>query len=843
MSATSAYSSRFTLKSMKSDLSRHKIVITAIFIFLSGTSIMAGAVSFGNAGNAGNAYFYIIGVVTWVMASLVLTAKPDDRIVRLSYLMSLGFMNVCFVDAEFSIRMHNLSSKIIPLYQFFSAALLPCVFVHCFCVFPFEKRVIAKNRWLLFILYIPGGVLFLLMALFYLLGYPYRREFFLVQFTPPLLKGGGGISPIGMISAIILLGYSVLGHICLLHSAFKAQLDYQRKQAKWLFIGLSAGLAPLTVLVTVPMTFVGTGFKPAPTYGDIAAYTLILIPICYGVAIIRYRLMDLELIINRSLVYTIVSALVISLYLLTGSMLEVVFESASGTSQLIVGVPRGVISGISILIAALLFAPLKKIIQNIIDRAFYKEKYNYRQTLLQLSRALSSILQLDKLIDTIFSQVTQAMQIEKGAMLLWNNEGEALIIMVSSGIPAEAEENIKFLKDDRFWEMLKEVEPIEFSDKLISRDYLAQSAELQTVIKFIFRPLFVPFVAQGDLIGLLVLGEKLSKDRYTNDDLSLLKTLSYQGAIAIQNAILYEQLRKRTEALEAAYNKLRETYQESYNTTLPDASEGDLDVAIAILADKLSQVDKLKSQFVANVSHDLRTPITSIKGYVDNLLDGIYGELTEKQTRNLKRVQNKCDELISLVNDLLDLSRIESGTITLQAKDIFLRELIEEIITSIKPQTEENNISISFACESGLMVSADPNRLKQILTNLLDNAVKFTEDGGAVNVDVIDKNDEVEISVNDTGIGIPESEKQKIFDRFYQSTLTTKRITKGTGLGLAIAKNLVEMYGGQLKVESELGKGSRFYFTLKKTKKMNNIIIDEMTDFLKSWRFPLTKGG
>jgi signal transduction histidine kinase len=315
-------------------------------------------------------------------------------------------------------------------------------------------------------------------------------------------------------------------------------------------------------------------------------------------------------------------------------------------------------------------------------------------------------------------------------------------------------------------------------------------------------------------VGLLVLGEKLSKDRYTNDDLSLLKTLSYQGAIAIQNAVSYERLRKHTEALEAAYNKLRKTYQESYSTTLPDASEGNLDVAIAILAEKLSQVDKLKSQFVENVSHDLRTPITSIKGYIDNLLDGIYGELTEKQTRNLKRVQDKCDELISLVNDLLDLSRIESGAITLQAKDVFLRELIEEVIISIKPQAEENNISISFACESGLMVIADSNRFRQILTNLLDNAVKFTEYGGAVNVDVIDKNDEVEISVSDTGIGIPESEKQKIFDRFYQSTLTTKGVTKGTGLGLAIAKSLVEMHGGQLKVESELGKGSRFYFTL-----------------------------
>ena len=729
------------------------------------------------------------------MALLVLTAKPDDRIVRLSYLMSLGFMNICFVDTEFSIGMHTLSSKIIPLYQFFSAAFLPCVFAHCFCVFPFEKRVIAKNRWLLFILYIPGGILFLLMEIFYLLGYPYNREFFLVQFKP-----------FGIISAVFLLGYSVLSHACLLHSAFKAQSEYQRKQAKWLFIGLSAGLVPLTVLVTIPMVF-GADLASGPAYGDIAAYTLILIPVCYGVAILRYRLMDLELIINRSLVYTIVSALVISLYLLTGLMLGIVVESASG-------MPRNAISGISVLIAALLFVPLKNIIQNIIDRAFYREKYNYRQTLLELGKALSSILQLDKLIDTILSQVTQAMQIKRGAVFLWDNEGESLTIRASTGMTDESKESIKFFKDDRYLEILKDAEPVEFSDKLTSQNDIAQSEKLQTAVKFIPKPVFIPFVAQGNLVGLLVLGEKLSKDRYTSDDLSLLKTLSYQGAVAIQNAVLYEQLRRRTESLEAAYNNLRKTYQESYGTSLPDASEGDLDVAIAILAEKLSQVDKLKSQFVANVSHDLRTPITSIKGYIDNLLDGIYGELTEKQTRNLGRVQNKCNELIELVNDLLDLSRIESGAITLQAKDILLRELIEEVVVSLRHQAEEKNISIDFFCKDDLRLTADPNRLKQVLINLLDNAVKFTEDGGAVKVDVIDKKNEVEISVSDTGIGIPESEREQIFDRFYQSTVLNGRGAKGTGLGLAIAKSLVEMHGGQIKVESEIGKGSRFYFTL-----------------------------
>jgi len=783
---------------MKLNLPKQRIIITATFIFLAGTSLMIGAVSFKEAGNAGNAYFYLIGIITWIMASLVLTAKPDDRIVKLSYLMSLGFMNVCFVDAEFSISMNSLSSKIIPLYQFFSAAFLPCVFTHCFCVYPFEKRVIAEKRWLLFILYIPGGILFLLMECFYLFGYPYSREFFLVQFEP-----------IKIISAVFLLGYSLLGHICLLHSAFETKVEYQRKQTKWLFIGLSAGLVPLTILVTIPAVL-GLNID----YGGIAAYTLIFIPLCYGVAIIRYRLMDLELIINQSLVYTIVSALVISLYLLTGLMLGTVVESASG-------MPRGAISGISVLIAALLFEPLKRMIQNIIDRAFYREKYNYHQTLLELSEAVSSILELDKLIDTILSQVTRAIQIGKGVILLWDSEGESLIIKTSSGISVEVEEKIKFPKDDRFLGILKDADPIDFSDQLTSRDYIAQSESenvsnlpLQTAIKFIPKPVFIPFVAQGNLVGLLILGEKLSKDRYTNDDLSLLKTLSYQGATAIQNAILYEQLRKRTEALEAAYNNLRETYQESYGTILPAASEDDLDIAIEMVADKLSQVDKLKSQFVANVSHDLRTPITSIKGYVDNLLDGIYGELTEKQTRNLGRVQSKCHELISLVNDLLDLSRIESDTIMFRTEEVLLREVVEEVVASLKPQADEKNISVGFSCANDLGLSADPDRLKQVLTNLMDNAIKFTEDDGVVNVDAIDKKNEVEISVRDTGIGIPDSEEQQIFDRFYQSAVAEKKGIKGTGLGLAIAKNLVEMHGGQLKVESEPGKGSRFYFTL-----------------------------
>jgi len=308
------------------------------------------------------------------------------------------------------------------------------------------------------------------------------------------------------------------------------------------------------------------------------------------------------------------------------------------------------------------------------------------------------------------------------------------------------------------------------------------------------------------------LGEKLSGDRYSNDDLSLLSTLTYQGAVAIENAIHYAQLQNRTETMEKAYDKLRQTYQE-YGGSLPQVEDGNLDAAFADIAEKLKEVDESKTQLLSNISHDLKTPLSSIDLYVNNFLRGVYGELTEKQIDSLTTIKKQCDELKGMVNDLLDLSRIALGTISLQKETVSLCSFIIEVVRSLKHQAEVKGVSLTFSCDDTLNITVDPDRLKRILNNLLDNALKFTE-SGSISVVVTDRNDDVEVSVSDTGIGIPESEIPNIFDRFYRTSSTEK--TKGTGLGLAIVKSLVELHGGEIGVESEVKKGSRFYFNLPK---------------------------
>ena len=231
---------------------------------------------------------------------------------------------------------------------------------------------------------------------------------------------------------------------------------------------------------------------------------------------------------------------------------------------------------------------------------------------------------------------------------------------------------------------------------------------------------------------------------------------------------------------------------------------------------RLRDLDKMKSDFVSNVSHELRTPLTAVKGSVDNMLDGLTGSLNEKQIRYLVRIKSNTDRLSRLINDLLDLSRIEAGKIDIKPTVLSPVALAKEIIENLRPLAVDKLIDLEIACrENEVTVWADRDKLTQVLMNLIGNAVKFTSARGNVNI-AIEKNDDewVQISVADTGPGIPCEELDKIFDKFYQLAQVDNRKSRGTGLGLAISKALVQMHGGKIWVESELGKGTTFSFTL-----------------------------
>lgn len=229
---------------------------------------------------------------------------------------------------------------------------------------------------------------------------------------------------------------------------------------------------------------------------------------------------------------------------------------------------------------------------------------------------------------------------------------------------------------------------------------------------------------------------------------------------------------------------------------------------------EVERANELKSEFLASMSHELRTPLHTIIGFSELLAEGLEGALNEKQHRFIGHIHNDSLHLLALINDILDLSKIESGRLELRRETFEIAGALEEALSSLRPQSIAESIGIETSLSIPVPIFADRLRIKQIFFNLLSNALKFTPAGGTVQVKGDLRDGFVEISVGDTGIGIPKEQHEAVFDKFYQIGATTKGVREGTGLGLAITKALVEEHGGRIWLESEPGKGSRFTFTL-----------------------------
>ncbi|MDD5730894.1 MAG: ATP-binding protein, partial [Candidatus Omnitrophica bacterium] len=248
-----------------------------------------------------------------------------------------------------------------------------------------------------------------------------------------------------------------------------------------------------------------------------------------------------------------------------------------------------------------------------------------------------------------------------------------------------------------------------------------------------------------------------------------------------------------------------------------DVSGKPLGISMALRdVTKEREIDQMKNEFVSLVSHELRTPMAAIKGSTDNILDGITGELNPVQKESLLIIKRNIDRLNRLISDLLDISRIEAGKILLNKKSIDIAALINEAAGLFQESAKEKNLTLSVSFANGLpWIEADPDKITQVITNLLGNALKFTPAGGKITVNASKNTDCVTIEVKDSGLGVPQDELTKIFDKFYQVKSQDGQVkAKGTGLGLPISKGIVEKHGGKIWAESELGRGSKFSFTL-----------------------------
>jgi signal transduction histidine kinase len=319
---------------------------------------------------------------------------------------------------------------------------------------------------------------------------------------------------------------------------------------------------------------------------------------------------------------------------------------------------------------------------------------------------------------------------------------------------------------------LLERRPVQVADVLADPDYTLQEMQQKIGFRTI---LGIPLLREDNPIGVIVL-MRLKVQPFTDKQIELATTFADQAGIAIENVRLFEEIQDKSRQVEEA--------------------------------------SKHKSQFLANMSHELRTPLNAILGYTELIIDGIYGEAPEKMRTVMERVQSNGKHLLGLINDVLDLSKIEAGQLVLSIQDYSIKDVVHGVYSAVEPLANSKKLAFKVDVPANLPPArGDDRRLTQVLLNLVGNAIKFT-DVGEVAVKAAASNGSVTISVRDTGPGIAEADQAKIFDEFQQADSTQAKAKGGTGLGLSIAKRIIEMHGGKLWVESNLGAGSTFSFTV-----------------------------
>lgn len=459
-----------------------------------------------------------------------------------------------------------------------------------------------------------------------------------------------------------------------------------------------------------------------------------------------------------------------------------------------------------------------------------RRQTSHAHALVRTAARLNEQHDLDMLLQVVCEEAVRALNVPAASVLLYDEQCDCLVRVADYGLPEEYRAIPVQISRQEYEHHIERNGPVS------SIPDVAETRTPYAAIhrKFAIRTAVIATMRrEGGLIGSLSIITIGSSRHFPPDELSLLQGLADQVALAIINT-------RQFQALEEAKEMLTRRVAERTAELSRANSE-------------LSRAARAKDEFLATMSHELRTPLNSILGLSESLIDGVYGDLNERQQNALKTVERSGQHLLDLINDILDLSKIEAGRMVLHTEQVAIIPLCHTSLQFIRQQAQKKRIAVSFnigktlemidktvafsepeqggvtrgpgagaegeseAVVSGPTMQADPRRLKQILLNLLVNAVKFTPEGGAVGLDVEADPDDYEIiqfSVWDTGVGISPEQLASLFRPFVQVDSSLSRQYEGTGLGLALVMHLTELHGGSVAVESEVGVGSRFTISL-----------------------------
>jgi signal transduction histidine kinase len=686
----------------------------------------------------------IVALLFLIIAVFVLLKKSEMKAAHIFHWASIC-MTIMLCLTWSNLNTFSFVSKyLFRIALYIAYVFTPAFFVHFTLVFPRDDTL--KWRYILRSNYTVALVLALLNSYLFIYSLSAHNDNSIDNYLNAF-----NILRIYLIVSVIL-------SIFFSSTAFlKEKGKVERQQLKWLLFGFIIGPLSFVIFWVLPILFAGKALMPE----EMVMILLCSIPITFAIAIIKYHMLDIDEVLNRSLVYGIVISILLVIY----SAAIGIFVSSFQVSD------QSIVSAIAAVLLALLFQPIKTKVQYFVDKKFFRIQYNFRKELNRFITQIKNYNEINSLSVYLIKEIDMLIPVEKIAFSELDTQTGKLFIRAQNNFDQIANKSLRIKPEtlERKWFQVAAVKNKVESEANISTIFQ------NTLVRWKIN-LVVPIKSVNDeLFGFIILGNKKSGSRFTTEDVDLLKDIGINAGSTIERIKLQEQL-------------IREK----------------------LTAEKLEELNQQKSMFVSTVSHDLKTPLTSIKIFAEMLLEN-EKSLSDKSKNHLEIIEGETDRLTRLINNVLDFSKIEKGLKDYSFREIHFNKIVKDVIDLMQYTIKMKGFKLQIRLEDyNDLIYGDADAIIQAIENIISNAIRFSKEIKEIKVSTFSKNNFVCVDIEDNGIGIDEPDIKKIFDPFFRSNNAKVNKIDGTGLGLPIVKHIVEEHKGKILIKSTLGQGSIF---------------------------------
>ncbi|MDD5607664.1 MAG: ATP-binding protein [Ignavibacterium sp.] len=693
----------------------------------------------------------VVGLIYVSIAMFVRIRSTENYSARLFHRASISLgMVIVSTAGTYNLEFYGYGylNRIIWLFIY---SLTPVLFIHF--TSSFAKKKVKGIKYILWYFYLSALVNSIILSYLFLeatLGGDFDYVRYYVLFFDSFFR-------LFLITCII-----IAISVCIYAYRSTREID-ERKRLQWLLLGYFIGPFSFVIFWVIPIFFLERSLLPE----SVILIFLTAIPITFSIAIVKYHLMDVNLIIRRSFVYTVVLFAIIITYVLLTSVITFFVDNLNPA------VPT-VLTAIATVV---LLQPAKNLVQKFVDKKFFRVEYDYRKEQQRFFEEMKNIYDVNSLAELIIKNTDQLIPVNKIGFFNLDKSDSKIRIISDKGFELLHGRSIRFETEN-----LKNnlVLPVAVSDK-VEAGINIESADVRVFKRWGITLVFPIKSPTGIIHAFLVLGEKKAGTRYYKDDIDLLSTVTAAAALAIDRIILQEDLiRQKLEA------------------------------------ERLEELNELKSFFMQGITHELKTPLTSIKIFTEKLKNHQL-PIKDKSDFYLKVINGESNKLNGLIDNILVYAQIEKGMQTYQKSRVNLIQIVHKAVSSVQYQfmMKKQKLEVVIANDT-IDIFADEKAVESAILNLLTNASKYSCEESKTILSVTKVNNNAIVEVIDNGRGISSEDLKKVFEPFVRLRDDVTRKIEGTGLGLAIVKHIMDEHCGRIEIKSELGKGSSFslYFKI-----------------------------